>query len=154
MKGNSEVLAVLQEALTAELTASNQYLIAGKKAAGWGFGRLAEEYAEESLDERRHAEALIERILLLEGAPDVEHLFSVDVRDDPIAQFRANYEMEKAAVDRYRSAVVVCEQQEEAGSRVLLERLLTDEERHVGEAETELDNLERLGERLWLAKWV
>ena len=154
MQGNPKVIEVLNESLTAELTAVNQYFIASKMAADWGYAKLAKTYYDESIDEMKHAETLIERILLLEGTPNLQRLFTVGVGETAIEQFRLNYEMEKAAVERYRRGIAVCDEEGDPGSRTLLEGFLREEEHHVGEAETELANHEQLGEALWLAKWV
>jgi bacterioferritin len=154
MQGSPRVIELLNEALTAELTAVNQYFIASKMAADWGYAKLAKEYYDESLGEMKHAEALIERVLFLEGTPNMQRLFSVRVGENVIEQFRANLDMERDAVERYQRGIALCTEEGDPGTRVLLEGFLQDEEHHVDEAESELDNLEQLGERLWLAKWV
>ena len=154
MQGSPKVIEVLNEALTAELTAVNQYFIASKMAADWGYAKLAKEYYDESIVEMRHAETLIERVLFLDGTPNLQRLFTVAVGESLIEQFRLNYEMEKAAVERYRRAISVCSNEGDPGSRSLLEEFLREEEDHVDEAESQLANLEQIGEPLWLAKWV
>ncbi|HWH33117.1 MAG TPA: bacterioferritin, partial [Egibacteraceae bacterium] len=105
MQGNAQVIEFLNEALTAELTAINQYFIASKMADNWGLKALAKDYYDESVAEMKHADILIERILLLDGTPNMQRLFNVQVGEDPIEQFRLNFEMEKAAVERYRRGV-------------------------------------------------
>lgn len=154
MQGSPRVIELLNEALTAELTAVNQYFIASKMAADWGYAKLAKDYYDESIGEMKHAEALIERILYLDGTPNMQRLFSVRVGEGAIEQFRANLEMERAAVERYQRGIALCTEDGDPGTRVLLEGFLRDEEHHVDEAESELDNLDQLGEQLWLAKWV
>lgn len=154
MQGSPQVVELLNEALTAELTAVNQYFIASKMAADWGYAKLAKEYYDESLGEMKHAEALIERILYLEGTPNMQRLFSVRVGETAVEQFRLNLDMERAAVERYQRGVTLCTAEGDPGTRVLLEDFLRSEEHHVDEAESELLNLEQLGEQLWLAKWV
>jgi bacterioferritin len=154
MQGNAQVIEFLNEALTAELTAINQYFIASKMADNWGLAKLAKDYYDESIAEMKHADILIERILLLEGVPNMQRLFNVQVGEDPIEQFRLNYEMEKAAVDRYRRGVQVCVDSGDPGTRAFLEPILLEEEHHVDEAESELDLLERIGEQHWLARWA
>jgi bacterioferritin len=154
VQGSPKVLDMLNEALTAELTAVNQYFISSKMAENWGYARLAKEYYDESLGEMKHAETLIARILYLEGTPNMQRLFPVAVGETVVEQFRANYEMELAAVERYQRAAGLCNEEGDPGTRVLVERFLADEEQHVDEAEAELENLEQLGEQLWLAKWV
>lgn len=154
VQGSPKVIEILNEALTAELTAVNQYFIASKMAANWGYATLGKHYYDESIGEMKHAEALIERLLYLEGTPNMQRLFPVAVGETVIEQFRANYEMELAAVERYQRAVGICTEERDPGSRVVVERFLVEEEEHVDEAEAELENLEQLGEQLWLAKWV
>ncbi len=154
MQGSAQVIEILNEALTAELTAVNQYFIASKMAADWGYAKLAKDYYDESIAEMRHAETLIERILFLDGTPNLQRLFTVAVGETVIEQFRLNYEMEKGAVDQYRRAIAICAAEGDPGSRAFLEEFLRDEEHHVDEAESELANLDQIGEPLWLAKWV
>ena len=154
VQGNPEVVDILNEALTAELTAVNQYVAASKMAENAGYHKLAKDYRDESIGEMQHAEALIDRILFLEGIPNMQRLFAVAVHSSIVAQFRANYELELGAVERYQRAVAICDGAGDPGSRLLAERILVDEETHVDEAEAELENLEQLGEQLWLAKWV
>lgn len=154
MQGSPEVIDILNEALTAELTAVNQYFISSKMAADWGYAKLAQSYYDESIGEMKHAESLIERILYLEGTPNMQRLFNVQVGETVIEQFKANLELERAAVERYRRGVQICTEQGDPGTRVVLEGFLADEEHHVDEGESELENLAQLGEQLWLAKWV
>jgi bacterioferritin len=154
MQGSPQVIELLNEALTAELTAVNQYFIASKVAKDWGYHRLAKEYYDESIAEMRHAETLIERVLYLEGVPNMQRLSAVQVGETIIEQFRLNYEMEKSAVERYQRGVALCVEEGDPGTRALLERFLVDEEQHVDEAESELANLDQIGEQLWLAKWT
>lgn len=154
MKGNDQVIEILNEALTAELTAVNQYFIASKMAEDWGYPKLAKEYYDESIAEMKHAETLIDRILYLDGHPNMQRLFTVQVGETVVEQFRANYEMEKGAVERYQRGIAVCVTAGDPGTRSLLEAFLRDEEHHVDEAESQLANLEQLGEALWLAKWA
>ncbi len=154
MQGDPRVIEILNEALTAEMTAVNQYFIASKMAADWGLAKLAKEYYDESIGEMKHAEVLIERILFLDGVPNMQRLFPVGVGESAVEQFSLNYEMELGAVDRYQRAVNICNEANDAGTRVMMEELLKEEEHHVDEAQSELANLEILGEALWLAKWV
>jgi bacterioferritin len=154
MLGDEGVVAALNDALTAELTAVNQYFIASKMAANWGFAKLAKMYYDESLDEMKHAEVLIERILMLEGTPNMQRLSPVEVGESVVEQFRLNHAMETAAVARYRAASALCTSVGDAGTRAFIDGLLASEEAHVDEVETELANLELLGEGLWLNKWV
>ncbi|MGH8907823.1 MAG: bacterioferritin [Egibacteraceae bacterium] len=154
MKGSTPVLDILNEALTAELTAVNQYFISSKMAKNWAYSKLAHEYYEESIGEMKHAQSIIERVLMLEGIPNMQRLFTVQVGETVVEQFKLNYEMEKAAVDRYRRGVAVCHEEGDPGTRAFFESILADEEAHVDNAEGELDQLDQIGEPLWLQKWV
>lgn len=153
MKGDPRVIEALNEALTAELTAVNQYFIASKMAENWGFSKLAKEYYDESISEMKHAEKLIDRILFLDGVPNMQRLFPVQVGETVLEQYRLNYDMELAAVQRYREGSELCSSVGDPGTRVVMEEFLASEEEHVDEAEAELANLEQIGEALWLAKW-
>lgn len=154
MIGDPRVIEALNEALTAELTAVNQYFIASKMAANWGYSKLAKEYYDESIDEMKHADVLIERILFLEGTPNMQRLYPVQVGETVVEQFRLNFEMEKVAAERYRAGSALCIEADDPGSRVILEKILVAEEAHVDEAEAHLLTLEQLGEPLWLAQWL
>jgi bacterioferritin len=154
VQGSPQVIEILNEALTAELTAVNQYFIASKMAGNWGFPKLAKDYYDESIGEMKHAETLIERILFLEGVPNLQRLYTVQVGETVVEQVRLNLAMEVAAVERYRRGVAICADEGDPGTRSLLEEFLREEEHHVDEAEAQLENLELLGEQLWLAKWV
>jgi bacterioferritin len=154
VRGSAAVIEFLNEALTFELTAINQYFIASKTAKNWAYPKLADAYYEESMGEMKHAEALIERVLMLDGVPNMQRMFTVRVGETIIEQFRLNYEMEQEAVDRYRRGISVCVEEGDPGTRAFLERFLADEEEHVDQVEGELENLEQLGEQLWLQKWA
>jgi bacterioferritin len=154
MQGSARVIEVLNEILTAELTAVNQYFIAAKTAENWGYAKLYKAYYDDSIAEMKHAEHIIERVLFLEGVPNMQRLSTVRVGETVIEQFRANFEMEVQAVERYRGAVALCTDEGDPGTRTLLEGFLRDEESHVDHAEAELELYEQLGEQLWLAKWV
>jgi bacterioferritin len=154
MKGSDKVIEILNEALTAELTAVNQYFIGSKMAGDWGYSKLAKEWYDESIGEMKHAETLIDRILYLDGHPNLQRLFTVQVGESLLEQFRANYEMEKGAVERYQRGIRIASEEGDPGTRSLLEEFLRDEEHHLDEAETELENLEQIGEQFWLVKWL
>ena len=154
MQGSAKVIEFLNEALTAELTAVNQYFIASRMAEDWGYRKLAAEYYDESLGEMKHADTLIKRILYLEGHPNLQRLDTVMVGESVVEQFRLNLEMEIGAVQRYRRGITVCAEEGDPGSRTLLEGFLTEEEHHVDEAESSLELLNQIGEQLWLASWV
>jgi bacterioferritin len=152
VRGRPEVVDLLNDVLTAELTAVNQYFAHAKLQQHWGFPRLATRYRDESLEEMRHAEAVIERILYLEGMPNLQRLGSVRVGENVPEQFRLDLEVEVEALRRYREGVALVEGVGDQGTRELLVGLLTDEERHTDWLETQLALIATLGESNYLAQ--
>ena len=149
MQSTPEILELLNEVLTAELTAVNQYFIHAKMQSNWGYQRLADKGREESFGEMRHAEELIERILYLEGVPNMQRLFPVKVGETVPEQLRAELDTEKAAITRLAAGIEQSRRTDE-GTRLLLERILHDEEEHADWLETQLGLIDSLGEGLYL----
>jgi bacterioferritin len=149
MQSTPEIIELLNDVLTAELTAVNQYFIHAKMQSNWGYQRLADKGREESFGEMRHAEELIERILYLEGVPNMQRLGPVKVGETVPEQLRAELDTEKAAITRLAGGIEQCRRTDE-GSRLLLERILHDEEQHADWLETQLGLIEGLGEGLYL----
>ena len=149
MQSTPEIIELLNEVLTAELTAVNQYFVHAKMQSNWGYQRLADKGREESFGEMRHAEELIERILFLDGVPNMQRLFPVQVGETVPEQLRAELDTEKAAISRLSAGVEQCRRSDE-GTRLLLERILHDEEEHADWLETQLFLIESLGEGLYL----
>ncbi len=137
MQGSPEVIALLNEILTAELTAINQYFAHSKLCENWGWKRLADKYREESIDEMHDAEKLMDRILLLEGLPNLQRLGNVTVGESVPEQLELDLALEMAAVERYRSGIALTLEQGDAGTRELLEHLLEGEEAHLDWIETQ-----------------
>jgi bacterioferritin len=154
MEGSPKVVDILNEALSAELTAVNQYFAAAKLADNWGYSKLAEHNREESIDEMRHAERLIERVLFLEGHPNMQRLFTVRVGESVREQFELDLEMEREAVQRYRRGIQTCIEEGDPGTRVLFEEKLREEEAHVDWLETQFEAMEQLGLQNYLLRWV
>jgi bacterioferritin len=150
--GQPEVLELLNEVLTSELTAVNQYFAHAKLQEHWGFGRLAARSREESMEEMRHAEAAIERILYLEGVPNLQRLGAVRLGERVPEQLRLDLELEVEALDLYRRGVILAERLEDHGTRELLVGLLRDEEHHADWLETQLSLIESLGEANYLSQ--
>jgi bacterioferritin len=146
ISGNPEILELLNDVLTSELTAVNQYFAHAKLQEHWGYGRLAARSRDESMEEMRHAEAAIERILYLEGVPNLQRLGSVRVGETVPEQLRADLDLELEALDLYRRGIVLAERLEDHGTRELLVGLLRDEEHHADWLETQLALLQSLGE--------
>ena len=137
MQGSPEIIGLLNEILTAELTAINQYFVHSKLCENWGWKRLAEKYREESIDEMRDAEKLMDRILLLEGLPNLQRLGTVMVGETVPEQLELDLALEVAAVDRYRQGIQMTLEVGDAGTRELLEHLLEGEEEHLDWIETQ-----------------
>jgi bacterioferritin len=152
MQGHPEIIELLNEVLTAELTAVNQYFGHAKMQKNWGYDRLAEHSRDESMDEMRHADELIERILYLEGSPNLQRLGSVRLGEDPIEQLRLDVEVEREAVERFNRGIARCVELGDNGTRELLADMLTSEEAHVDWLETQLDLVDKLGEQLYLSE--
>ena len=151
MQGAPEVIEVLNEILTSELTAINQYFIHAKMCDNWGYERLAHKIREESIDEMHDADAIIERILYLEGVPNLQRLNPVRVGESVHEQLRLDRELEVAAVERYNRAVALCVEHGDNGTRALLEDKLRGEESHLDWLEAQLELIEQVGLENYLA---
>ena len=154
MQGDPEVLKLLNEQLTSELTAINQYFLHSKMQDNWGFTELAKHTREESFDEMRHAEAITDRILILDGLPNYQRLFSLRVGQTLREQFEADLAVEYEVLARLKPGVIMCRAKEDATSASLLEGILADEELHIDYLETQLELMEKLGEQLYSAQCV
>ena len=150
--GHPEIIELLNEVLTYELTAVNQYFAHAKLQEHWGFGRLAARSRDESMEEMRHAEAAIERILYLEGVPNLQRLGSVRVGETVPEQLRADLDLELEALALYRRGIVLAERLEDHGTRELVVGLLRDEEQHADWLETQLALIASLGEAKYLSQ--
>ena len=154
MQGDPEVLKVLNEQLTSELTAINQYFLHSKMQDNWGFTELAAHTRAESFDEMRHAEAITDRILLLDGLPNYQRLFSLRVGQTVREQFEADLTIEYEVLERLKPAIIMCRAKEDSTSANLFEMIVADEEKHVDYLETQLELMGKLGEELYLAQCV
>jgi bacterioferritin len=153
MQSTPEIIELLNDVLTAELTAINQYFIHYKMQENWGYDRLADKGKEESFGEMKHAEEIIERILFLEGVPNLQRLGSVRVGETVPEQLSAELQTEREAVARLTTGIQTCRTIDE-GTRLLLEEVLHDEEDHIDWLETQLGLIEKLGEQLYLSTQV
>jgi bacterioferritin len=154
MQGNAEVIEALNEVLTSELTAINQYFIHAKMCSNWGYRRLADKKREESIEEMKHADAVIERILFLDGTPNMQRLGSVRVGEEPIEQHRLDLELELEAVKRLNAAIALARESADNGTRELLESILEDEEESVDWHEAQLYLVENVGKKAYLAEQI
>ncbi len=154
MNGSPAVIEFLNEALTAELTAINQYFAHSKLCENWGWDRLAAKYREESFEEMRDAETLIDRIILLDGLPNLQRIGSVRVGETVPEQFDLDRQLEVAAIDRYRRGVVLALEEGDPGTREMLEKLVVGEEEHLDWIDTQLSMVEAIGIERYLLTQV
>ena len=154
MNGSPAVIEFLNEALTAELTAINQYFAHSKLCENWGWDRLAAKYREESFEEMRDAETLIDRIILLDGLPNLQRIGSVRVGETVPEQFDLDRQLEVAAIDRYRRGVVLALEEGDPGTREMLEKLVVGEEEHLAWIDPQLSMVEAIGIERYLLTQV
>jgi bacterioferritin len=152
VRGDPQILEVLNEILTAELTAINQYFIHAKMCANWGYQRLAKKKREESIDEMKDADAVIERILYLDGVPNMQRMNPVRIGEDAIEQHRLDLALEVEAVARYNRAIALARDKGDNGTRALLERILQSEEHSVDWLESQLYVIDQIGKERYLAE--
>jgi bacterioferritin len=154
MKGSEEVIEALNDLLTAELTAINQYFIHHKMCHNWGFKRLSHKKYKESIEEMKHADKVIERILLLEGVPNMQRLFPVRVGEDAVEQHEVDLAVELEAVQRLNKAIALAVAKGDNGTRELLENILEDEEESVDWHEAQLGLVKELGREMYLSQQI
>ena len=152
MKGHDEVIKVLNEVLTSELTAINQYFIHSKMCEDWGFERLAAKKKEESIEEMKHADVVIARILFLEGVPNMQRYFPVKVGEDAVEQHKLDVELEYDAVKRLNAGIRTCRDLNDNGTRELLEMILQQEEEGIDWLEAQLHLIETIGKERYLSE--
>jgi bacterioferritin len=150
MRGNDQVVAQLQIALREELTAINQYILHGEMCHNWGYHKLGSYIRKQSIDEMKHAEKLIERLLFLDATPKMEYL-DLNVGTTVRAQLDADYKLEEKAVAMYNTAIKVSREQGDDQSRELFSILLKDEERHVNWIEEQLHQIKEIGYERYLS---
>lgn len=152
MQGNPEIIELLNEVLTAELTAVNQYFIHAKMCDNWGYSRLAAHVRDESIDEMRHAETLIERVLFFDGVPNLQRLLPLNVGENVPEQFANDLQVEYAAIERLNRGIAACVAAGDNGTRVMLDEILTAEEEHADWLETQLETIRQIGESAYLSQ--
>src|SRR4051794_39766055 len=152
MQGNSQVLDALNRALTVELTAINQYFCQAKMCKNWGFTRLAKKHYVESLGEMKHAEKLIDRILFLEGVPEIARYDVIRVGTDVKEQLEYDLQLEMGGVKHYNATIELCAKLNDHGTRDLLEPILAESEEHVDWLETQLGLIEAVGIQNYLTE--
>ena len=154
MQGDPAVIEVLNDVLTWELTSVNQYFVDSRMLRNWGYERLAAHFYEESIDEMKDADRLIERILYLDGLPNVQRLSSVRIGEDPVEKLEAGLVLETEAIERLNQGMATCTGAGDDGSRQLLAEILLGEERHADFLETQLALAAQLGTTAYLTQQV
>jgi bacterioferritin len=154
MQGDPRVIEFLNDQLAGELTAINQYFLHAKMQENWGFAALAGYTRGESIEEMRHAETLTDRILFLEGLPNLQRLFPLRIGQTLPEQYRADLAVEHDAVDRLRAGIAYMREVGDITSATIFETILADEEHHIDWLETQLDLIDRIGEELYTAQLI
>lgn len=154
MKGDDKVIEILNDVLTAELTAINQYFVHAEMCENWGYGRLQDVIRKHSIGEMKHAEEVIERVLFLEGVPNVQRLGKISIGEDVTEILRADYALELDALPRLNKGIETCREIGDNNSRHLLEEILEDEEKHVDWLEAQLSLIEQVGVQNYLAQQI
>jgi bacterioferritin len=152
MRGNNTIIALLNEVLKAELTAINQYFLHAEMCENWGYEKLANYGRKESIDEMRHAEKFIERILFLDGTPTMTELFPLHIGQSVKEQFQNDLALELEAIPRLNKAVKAAVEVGDNGSRELFEAILVDEEHHADWLEAQLHMIGEMGYENYLAQ--
>ncbi len=154
MKGNEQVIQVLNDVLCAELTGINQYFIHAMMCRNWHYKRLAEHSRKESIEEMQHAQEVIERILYLEGLPNMQKYMKINVGQSVPEQFEFDLQLEYAAVERLNKGVELARAAGDNGTRALLEKILVDEEEHVDWLEAQIAQVKEIGLQNYLAQQI
>jgi bacterioferritin len=152
VQGDPQIIDALNEILTAELTAINQYFVHYKMLENWGYKRIAKKKREESIEEMKHADRVIGRILFLDGVPNMQRMFPVRVGEDPIEMHKLDLEVEREAVVRLNKAIALTLAKNEAGTREYLESLLSNEEESIDWLEAQLKIVSDIGKERYLAE--
>jgi bacterioferritin len=154
MKGNAKIIGTLNDLLSDELTAVNQYMVHSEMCANWGYDRLHEVMEKRAIDEMKHAEKLIARVLFLEGIPNVTKYGAIHIGADVSAQIGNDLKAEQGAVKVYNAAIKQAQELGDNGSRELMDSILKDEENHLDWLEAQGDQIKQMGLQLYLAEQV
>ncbi len=152
MKGNDQVIDALNAGLTIELTAINQYFISAKMCKDWGLDKLAKHFYDESIEEMKHAEEVIDRILYLDGVPEIARYDTIKVGKTPEEQIKFSLELETKGVATYNEGVKLCLEKGDTGSRDLMERMVVESEESIDWAESQFDLIKLTGLENYLSQ--
>jgi bacterioferritin len=152
MKGNEKVIKKLNDLLSDELTAVNQYMVHAEMCDNWQFEKLAKAIEKRAIDEMKHAEKLIGRILFLEGKPVVSNLKKINIGDDVEAQHANDHSAEAGAIKSYNEGIKLCVEVGDNGTRELMEGILKDEEAHIDWLEAQQDQIRQMGVKIYLTE--
>ncbi len=154
MQGDAQIIEALNEVLTAELTAINQYFIHYKMCENWGYKRLAKNKHDESIEEMKDADRIIERILFFDGVPNMQRMNPVRVGEDPVEMHKLDLQVEVEAIERLNKAIALCREKADNGTRDLLEQILHGEEEGADWLESQLHIIDDIGREAYLAEQI
>jgi len=154
MKGDRKIIDILNDVLTAELTAINQYFVHGEMCENWGYLRLHHAIRQHSIGEMKHAEEVIERILFLEGIPNMQRLGKINIGENVPEQMKIDLALEMDAVKRLNEGIEQCRELDDNNTRHLLEEILEDEEEHIDWIEAQIALIEQVGAQNYLAQQI
>ena len=154
MKGDAKVIQVLNEVLTGELTAINQYFLHARMCKSWGYERIAQKIYKESIDEMKHAQSLMDRILFLEGLPNVQKLGTLHIGESIEEQLKNDLALELQAIPRLRNGIELCTELSDHTTRDLFEKILESEEEHVDWLEAQLTLMDQVGKQNYMAQQI
>ncbi|HWN67729.1 MAG TPA: bacterioferritin [Haliangium sp.] len=154
MKGSQKIIELLNEVLTGELTAVSQYWVHARMCQNWGFERLWNKIRAESIDEMKHADQLVARILYLEGMPNLQRLGKIQVGESVKEQLELDLDLERAALQRLNEGIALCIAEGDHSTRELLEHILVSEEEHVDWLETQIALMRQIGPELYMSQQI
>lgn len=154
MKGSKAIIDLLNEVLTAELTAVNQYWVHARMCENWGYKRLWAKIRSEAIEEMKHADDLVARILFLDGMPNLQRLGTLKIGETVEEQLRSDLAVEHVAIDRLNKGIAKCREEGDNGTRDILEHMLREEEEHTDWLETQLELIAQVGLQNYLAEQI
>lgn len=154
MKGDKKVIEALNIILTGELTAINQYFLHSRMCADWGYERIADIIHKESIDEMKHAQTLVDRVLFLEGFPNLQKLNKLNIGETVEEQFKSDLQLEFHAIENLKTSIKTCDDARDYTTREIFERILEDEEKHVDWLEAQLNIIKDIGLQNYLAEQI